>query len=354
MLILFFSLIFSVAAFGDERPVCEHCGKKIFTKSFIEVEGHFFHKGHFLCARCGEELSPNYYFELSGKYYDNYCFKTVTSASCYYCEKPITGPYLRLKGKSYHKDCYNEYIAEECAFCGQSLEGAIIIDFWGNRYHKSHAGSAPQCTYCRRFISDELTSAGVTYADGRTICGLCNQSAINAPKMVGQINKLVQRYLTAFGIMVDIDNLEIKLIDKNKMAEIATEYTDLTQGYYAWSKKVTLTGNVVSEKSTIYMLDGMPEMHFIFTLSRQMMFVWMHQNGPREMDRGLTEGSSYYAGYLVILELGGKAADYIINGLSENRNLAYREDFFRVGRFVAENSIDVWLDYLKKNSKAPW
>jgi hypothetical protein len=341
-------------SFGDDYPTCKLCGRQIFTKSWIEVDGHYFHKGHFTCARCGKELSPNYYFKYDGKYYDRYCHIIETAAACDCCGKPITDEFKLVKNKRYHTDCFEKYIDVPCAFCGKQLEGTCITDFWGNRYHKSHAGTASRCDYCQRFISEELTGGGFEYGDGRMVCGLCWKSTVNTVDMINQLKKTALRYLNAFGIDVNLENVPINLIDRDKMAEKAPEFTENTQGCFLWKKQTTAEGEDVTEETAIYILDGMPEMHFVFTLAKQMMQVWMYHHAPPEIDRGLAEGSGYYAAYLVILELGGKEADYIVTGLQENTDLAHREDFFRVGRYAAENGVDGWLAYLESNTQPPW
>ena len=119
---------------------------------------------------------------------------------CDYCRRLISGQYVVSDGKNYHVGCYENHVALRCALCGEIINGQYFEDFWGNRVHAEHKDKVPQCLYCRRFISEEISKGMVKYDDGRIVCGICAGDAINDAVTAGRIMSDLQEHLFCLGI----------------------------------------------------------------------------------------------------------------------------------------------------------
>ncbi|MCX6830146.1 MAG: protein DA1 [candidate division Zixibacteria bacterium] len=340
-------------AFASDQIRCAYCRKDITEGSYLTIDGKYYHPEHFLCAGCGNPIGQAAYFVENGQYYDSVCHVELFAPLCAYCGKPIDGIYVTYENARYHDTCYREHVALRCSLCGELIQGEYIIDDWGNSYHKFHQGTAPQCDYCLRFISDSLSMGGTTYPDGRRICGICLQYAVMDESAAKEIMSQIKAVLWDKGIEIEEENIPLLLVDKDKMAKInGLNKTDVT-GYTFYERSTGTRIPVTTRKYKIYMLAGLPRSVYIQGIAHELMHVWLYRNASLEMDDTLREGSCNYASYLVLQRYEGKEMEYLIRNMIKDPDRIYGEGFRRVKAWVEQKSVSEWLDYLKHNNLMP-
>ncbi len=273
---------------------------------------------------------------------------------CDYCGGEITGKYVVHNGKNYHPRCYEDHIALRCDLCGKIIEGRHLTDYWGDHYCASHEGNAPQCLYCGRFIGDKHNRGGQTYPDGRTVCNLCLASAINNRAEAELIFDEVKMRLGQLGIIIVNDRIKLHLADRNKLARyMGDEMASANESGFVEHKFTRRADRAVDQSFDIYILDGMPRMHFIATAAHELMHVWQYLNCPLDNDVAMCEGSCNYAAYLVLRQIGGREAGYIVETFRQSDDPIYGEGFRRVSRYTSRTSTGDLLDHLKSSKYFP-
>ena len=107
---------------------CNYCKKEVLTGQYLQVDGKFFHKDHFLCSHCGSKIKGEYYAD-EGKYFHERCYKNNILEKCSQCYKPIEGKYVNSNGKVYHQKCFDIHIALKCSHCGKTISGKYYQDY---------------------------------------------------------------------------------------------------------------------------------------------------------------------------------------------------------------------------------
>jgi hypothetical protein len=314
--VLLFLVLAAIALAGDR--ICGYCNRVI-SGQYVEAEGVYYHPEHFLCAQCN---------------------------------RPINGDYVSYQGKNYHHRCYKLHVALRCSLCGQVIDGEYIYDYWGNAYHAWHQGKTPQCEYCNRFISEELTGGSATYRDGRTVCGICRRSAVTSEHRAQLLMEEVAGLLGKFGMSVDTEHLKLHLLDLDGIKEKTGQYHSL-QGYADYRETSRLFGLVREHDINVYVLWGMPEAEVISTLAHELTHVWQFRHGRTDNDPALCEGSSNLAAYLVCRQYADPYFAYVIEKLQKNNDPVYGEGFRRVKRLADDSGITNWLTWLAEHDRLP-
>lgn len=298
------------------------------------------------CAVCGEPITGAV-FETNGVYYHPEHFR------CAYCDRPITEKYTSYHGKNYHVDCFRRNIAARCALCGGVIEGEYFEDFWGNAYHLKHKDKAPCCDSCGRFISDSITGGGVRYDDGRYICAICHPESVEDINDILDIIHEVAEHMTDFDMDVDYRGVEVHLIGRDQMKEIAGQHSNSLRGFTDYSEKWRLFGKPQNRKVNVYLLYGMPRMELISTVAHELAHVWQFNQGRFDQDPEFAEGSCNYAAYLVLGMYPGQLSSFFRNTMMKSEDPVYGEGFRRVKRYAEAVGADDWLWRVKQSRRLP-
>lgn len=346
-------LIFTAASIFAQTRICHFCGKEIKNESYITAAGKYFHQNHFKCEACGKKIA-GVFFEENGKFYDEDCHTKIFADKCSFCGKPITGTFLISDGKKYHQECYENHAAPRCALCGEIINGRYFLDYWGNKYHDAHRDKSPQCDYCGRMISNNLTHGGYRYSDGRNICGLCNTEAVTSGLDAENLTEKVKAILARNGLRIDKNDIKIKLVDRNELNRLSSPEirNDKIRGF-AHEQYKTLNGVKIEQNFTIYYLAGMPRKDFEITAAHELMHIWQYLNCENEVDKQFSEGSCEYAANIYINNQNGKYWDYLNDLQQKNNDPVYGTGFKRVQNLVEKKGKDFWLNYLKNKGSLP-
>ncbi|MCF8414000.1 MAG: protein DA1 [Melioribacteraceae bacterium] len=335
---------------AQSRAICYTCNEPI-SGQYLVLDGKKFHPDHFLCDKCKLPISGSYQKE-SNKYYHLDCFSEMKGLYCAFCGEVFTGGYIEVNGKKYHKLCFENNVAERCWICNNPLSGGFLSDIYGNKFHSIHENELERCNNCNRLISENSTEGGVQYNDGRSICNICYNNAVNGQKAVEAALSMVISDLEQKGIKINSDNISIRASDRKILQSAAgLSYSSKMQGFCDTQTKVeTLNGKEVSRnvKHTIYALTGVPERYIQTTIAHELMHVWLHENTTDKQNEILREGSCNFASYLFLKDKSDNLSKEILLGLENDPDPAYGNGFRLVKNRFKDRPIVDLLNFLIK------
>lgn len=136
-------------------PKCATCGEPILDKVTIALE-QTFHPEHFVCAHCGCQFDADDGFhEKDGKPYCKNDFFELFANKCAGCNLPITANYITALGVQWHPDCF------VCSDCHCPFADGKFFDIDGAPYCEIHyhARRGSLCAVCRQPIIGKCTTA---------------------------------------------------------------------------------------------------------------------------------------------------------------------------------------------------
>lgn len=350
-LIVVLSLLLCAAGASAEKMTCAYCKKPIDSGKWFKVGGKTYHYNHFKCANCGQPIGEQIYVEHEGRYYDSTCYVQQFSKRCAYCNEPMM-EWVTVNGVNYHDSCYTDHVADRCAICGKPILGNYLYDSYGAKIHPEHKGEAKQCDYCSRFVTSE-SDGGVTYPDGRTLCGLCLQSVVASQEEADSLLLVARNLLAAEGIVINQKEFDMELVSREKMRSLPTQSDKERAGFTHIKQSTYLYGLFKDNETKIYILEKMPRMHFIATAAHELMHVWFGLKDRFQTEDILAEGSCNYASYLVMLHFPGASDDVVSHMLAEDDPI-YGEGFRKVKEYAESVGTIAWLQYIEQYDFPPW
>lgn len=136
-------------------PKCAACGEPILDKVTIALE-QTFHPEHFVCAHCGCQFDADDGFhEKDGKAYCKNDFFELFANKCAGCNLPITANYITALGVQWHPDCF------VCSDCHCPFADGKFFDIDNLPYCEIHyhARRGSLCAVCRQPIIGKCTTA---------------------------------------------------------------------------------------------------------------------------------------------------------------------------------------------------
>lgn len=136
-------------------PKCAACQEPILDKVTIALE-QTFHPEHFVCAHCGCQFDVDDGFhEKDGKPYCKNDFFDLFANKCGGCNLPITANYITALGVQWHPDCF------VCSDCHCPFADGKFFDIDGLPYCEIHyhARRGSLCAVCREPIIGKCTTA---------------------------------------------------------------------------------------------------------------------------------------------------------------------------------------------------
>lgn len=136
-------------------PKCAACNEPILDKVTIALE-QTFHPEHFVCAHCGCQFDVDDGFhEKDGKPYCKNDFFELFANKCAGCNLPITANYITALGVQWHPDCF------VCSDCHCPFGDGKFFDIDGLPYCEIHyhARRGSLCAVCREPIIGKCTTA---------------------------------------------------------------------------------------------------------------------------------------------------------------------------------------------------
>ena len=163
----------------------------IFTDTFTKAKGKTWHKEHFCCWECDEELHGKSYVEENKHFYCIKCYDEIFANVCNICNKPISVGQSQIKknNKYWHSDCYR------CTSCNKKLIGETVYTKGTEMVCESCAtgGKVMACVACHGRIQPNDRYVGHKNEFWHSICFnclLCNVSLVDEQFMKHHGNPL--------------------------------------------------------------------------------------------------------------------------------------------------------------------
>lgn len=295
------------------------------------------------CTQCGEPISGKY-VNMKGKFYHEKCYREHIQPRCDHCGDLIEGKYTILDGANYHEHCYVNNIIPKCSICAGPLQGKYYTDFWENSFHASHSSELPECSTCGRLICEELTGGGFELSDGRYLCAICNETAVEGDFLMASSVSYVRRLLASNGIDNLPPDIPITLVDRNELRSLASSYSDAMNGFTQQNMQ-TRNGQVISKSSHIYVLDNLPLTMFRAVLAHEYMHVYLFER-DLELRSDICEGFCNLGSEMVYKDTPSEYARFRLQNMQEDQDPDYGYGYRKMSRILEQRGWRYLLETL--------
>uniref|UniRef100_A0A8B9G2U5 Leupaxin n=1 Tax=Amazona collaria TaxID=241587 RepID=A0A8B9G2U5_9PSIT len=150
-------------------PCCAYCAGPIREKVLTALD-QTWHPEHFFCANCGKVFGDDGFLVRGGKPYCRQDFLAMFAPKCQGCERPVTGSYLSALEGVWHPECF------VCTDCLSGFSSGSFFELEGRPYCEQHfhqrQGSI--CHGCGRPVTGRcVTAAGRKYHPEHFTCTYC-------------------------------------------------------------------------------------------------------------------------------------------------------------------------------------
>ncbi len=295
------------------------------------------------CSYCRKPIEGSY-LTTDEKTYHESCYRDHIQPRCAHCNELISGKYTLLDGKKYHSDCYIENIIPRCDICGGPLQGTYYTDFWGNSFHSIHSDELSECYTCGRLICNNLTNGGYALSDGRSLCRICNETAVTDDFLLGSSMSEVKRMLRYNGIDDLPDNIPVTLVDRTTLKKLAQSNSDAMHGFTDL-KVQTINGKIVSRESRIYILSHLPFLMFKAVLAHELLHVYLFQN-DLDLRSDIREGFCNLGSEMVYKKDNSEYARFRLANMQESPDPDYGIGYRKMSRELERKGWDYLLETL--------
>ena len=208
-----------------------------------------------------------------------------------------------------------------CTICLKQLNKYYSIDAWNNAFHSYHENEGEYCHSCSRIISQNITNGGYVYSDGRSICSLCQASAITNSSGFHLSYQSVIEQLSLIGINSIPHNIPINLTGLNQLRNIAKDQSHSKLKGCTRNKQ-----NYLSYQYQIYILNGLPKIEFEAVLAHELMHIWLNIKKIKLPDKYI-EGFCNLGSYLVYKNDGTQFSKIHLKAMDKNPDPKYGEGY---------------------------
>lgn len=150
---------------------CFTCGERV-VGQVITALGRNYHKEHFTCAHCGQELGTRNFYEKDDKPYCEKDYQALFSPKCYACHEPILDKVTIALDQTFHPEHF------VCAHCGCQFDADDgFHEKDGKPYCKDDFFDlfANKCAGCNLPITaNYITALGVQWHPDCFVCSDCH------------------------------------------------------------------------------------------------------------------------------------------------------------------------------------
>ncbi|MCX6835876.1 MAG: protein DA1 [candidate division Zixibacteria bacterium] len=303
------------------------------------------------CGYCGKAISGSY-IQYENRLYHPECYHNNVAPKCAFCGKPLGEKWVVHDSKNYHQRCFDDNVALKCSVCGGIIEGEYLLDYWGNKYHKYHEDEIPSCSFCGRLFSDPLAGQGQAFGRKHHICASCAAESVSDEPLGRKLLDETRDRLADAGVSIEQDKIGFELVSQEKLAQLTGRDSDNHFGLtrYEYTRFLGLFEN---REYTIYILTGLPKLHFISAAAHELMHVWLLTNTRQKTEEQLVEGSCNYAAALVLRQYNDEMAGYVIKQMDDEPDVIYGEGFRRVKKMADNRGVEYWLQHLRLDPEFP-
>ena len=380
-------VVLSMAAAGateqeDKVPKqvfqCGSCGKGV-QRGYIQAMGKVWHPEHFVCEICNKNLQGASFIPHEGRPYHQHCYLDQYAPRCAGCDQPIEGSHLTAidqqwhphhficatceqpiigskfvenAGHPYHESCSAKTFNPRCEICLAPVTEHYLTNFWQEAFCQHHSEQLEQCYGCGRLVSEDLTSNGVRFEDGRTMCNLCRRTGIDSLHAAKKLAQKVATEISDMDFRLSRTSFPLRLVDRLELSRAGT-HGERINGTTRMAIE-TLNGEEVSrEISTILMLHGLPAESFAATYAHELGHVWLFEQHFPELPLQVEEGLCELLAHLWLINNPSPWSDYLIHLKERSTDPVYGEGYRIALRSLNHLNPAELFEYVKKYQRFP-
>jgi hypothetical protein len=307
---------------GKSDVLCAQCRKPILGDSILVKGNIYFHPAHFTCSQCKAPLADREFFWKDD------------------------APWCR--------SCYEGAVLPRCDLCGEPIRDVYSTDGWGNRFHSRHEQEYPKCSTCDRLVSERLTRGGGRYDDGRDMCALCRESAVETPERVKTLSAQAAAFLARQGVVIDTAAIPVRLVSLQEFRQAGGSENTSGRTATVLATRTGPDGSIAEKRNVeeIMILHGLPEREFLFVLLHELVHARLHLTARTAIDKGAEEGAASLASWLWARDQENPLARYLA-GKMEARTDSYGQAFRKARKRLDYMAFRDLLDELAKSGNLP-
>jgi hypothetical protein len=347
-------------------------------KEYVQALDRYWHPECLRCSVCGEPIQANY-STRRGQIFHPECYLKKIAPLCAGCGQPILENHISALGKKWHPEhftcahcgqpiqsttfythnnrayCQTDFLtlfSKSCAVCQAALTDTFSVDMWGNSYCTHHKNELPTCSTCSRLISQTTTGGGVQYRDGRQVCNLCRQSAVDLPSLARSTYKEVNEILSGIGLHIGTI-LSLKLVDKTELKKSAQKrHAENTTGVTRTCITNT-NGRESGRDAEIFILHGLPRDLFAATLAHELGHSWLFINRFPSLQPVVEEGFCELMSYLWLSHQNTPETAVRIQAMRKNTDLIYGRGYRAALRAYKKNTFQDLTAFMRLERRFP-
>lgn len=238
-----------------------------------------------------------------------------------------------------------------CPICHSVLLGEISYDFWGNQFCFRHHKEFNHCFSCSRLVTAALTQGGLTYPDGRVICGICRKSEIVRPEQARLIADEVKAHLENSGIRFGNFSVPLRFVDQAELVRMSNSHS--TQKPTGLTRIQSMMGGGEQRVIDILILFGLPEEHTASVLAHELGHAWMSLNHFPELNEMVCEGIAELIDYFWLKSLNSMESRFRIDLKKQNSDPIYGAGFQHAYNSMQLYGFEKMVQYVRQYRRFP-
>ncbi len=253
-----------------------------------------------------------------------------------------------------------QLLPSQCAVCGKlMLAGPIVMDLWGNPHCAKHREEYSACSACNRIVCSRLTGGGVTYPDGRIVCNLCRQTAVDTKQQAKPIVEGVARWLYERGVRFDGLVLRIDLGSAHQLRKALGDRSSPTGP--GWGQVLGVIARTTEHRdgrprrkvNGVTILSGLPRELFEGVVAHELGHAWLYLARLDNLESWAEEGFCNLLSYILHKERSTDEARHWVKALEMDPNPIYGEGFRRVRAMFKKHGFGEALNYAFRYRRFP-
>jgi len=248
----------------------------------------------------------------------------------------------------------------QCAVCGKRLlMGRMAMDLWGNVYCEEHRNEYPACSACNRLVGSRLTGGGVTYPDGRVVCNICRETAVDTKERAKPIVEGVARWLYERGVRFDGLVLKINLGGAHELKGRGGDRSSPTgpgrgqvMGFILKTAEVR-GGQRRRKVGGVTILSGLPRDLFEGVVAHELGHAWLYLAHVDDLEPWAEEGFCNLLTFILHKERSTEEARHWVKALESDPDPVYGEGFRRVRAIFKRHGFGEALNYMFRQRRFP-
>lgn len=239
-----------------------------------------------------------------------------------------------------------------CVVCGNAITGVYLLDPWGNAVCKNHPHNT--CCSCFRVIGKYSTYSPVTkqigfnLADGRYVCGLCQETSVVTKDQVKKSADFVLNLLDKAGFKIPHGKISVSLVSQTEMEKMSSGARGLCCSKF-------VVGHPETTTAKIYIHHGLPKMVFEGVLAHEILHFWLNYNGVEESDseEGFCNiGKALVHNYYAAIR-GSEFAAKLRQWANENPDYYYGAKFLEQKKHLQSMGWEAYIDKILRTKRLP-